>query len=100
MIDVKSYKCCKWCGQTLSRVTWNGVFCSESCVQGCSSHKAETAAQTPLPVYLDQVAGECLRGKHHPNENHEQNKLLKSIHLKLSEMKELFNLRNQQILNN
>lgn len=98
MDDVKIYKSCKWCGTQLSRVVWNSVFCSQSCTQGCTEHKQQTAPQEPLPVYLDRVAGECLKGKHHPNKGHEQNKLLESIYTKLSELKELYNLRKNQIL--
>ena len=98
MNDVKIYKSCKWCGVSLSRIVWNSVFCSQSCMQGCSSHKTETAPQEPLPVYLDQVAGDCLKGHPHPNKHHEQNKLLESIHSKLNEIKELINLRKTRIL--
>lgn len=98
MIDVKSYRHCKWCGSTLSRVTWNSVFCSEACMQGCTKCKQQAAPHTPLPVYLDQVAGDCLKGHPHPNKHHEQNKLLESIHSKLNEIKELINLRKTRIL--
>lgn len=98
MDDVKIYKQCRWCGDSLSRVVWNSVFCSETCMQGCTEYKQQQAPQTALPVYLDKVASECLKGKHHPNENHNTNILLKSIHSKLSELKELYNLRKNQIL--
>ena len=99
MDDVKIYKSCKWCGTQLSRVVWNTVFCSQSCTQGCTEHKQQTAPQEPLPVYLDRVAGNCLKGKRHPNDKHSSNSLLEPIHSKLSEIKELLNLRNQHILN-
>lgn len=99
MDDVKSYRSCKWCGDSLSRVTWNGIFCSEACMQGCSSHKAETAPHTPFTIYLDQVAGDCLKGRPHPNQQHEQNKLLGVIQSKWTEVQALLNSRKDQILN-
>ena len=100
MIDVKSYKSCKWCGDTLSRVTWNSVFCSRSCMQGCTEHKQQQAAQTPLTVYLDRVAGNCLKGHPHPNKEHRNNNLMKAIKAKLSEVQALLTSRKDQILNN
>lgn len=98
-MDIKGYKQCRWCSSTLSRITWNSVFCCEACNQACTEHKAATAALTPFPIYLDQIANECLRGRPHPNQQHEQNKLLGVIQSKWTEVQALLNSRKDQILN-
>lgn len=90
---------CFFCGSiTQHSATKKRVYCSAACTQASYRLKDKLMPEASQKHYRAQVAQQVISAHQpHPNPEHEANKMLELVRVKLSELQELISVKNEKM---